>query len=127
MLDTSRIVAFVATTKPDDARDFYERRLGLTLVHDDRYALVFDANGTTLRVAKVPSFTPAPFTVLGWQVADLAEALAGLTRGGIVAERYSFLPQDDRGVCTFEDGTQVVWFKDPDGNTLSIAQAPSSS
>jgi hypothetical protein len=37
-------------------------------------------------------------------------------------ERFEGFPQDDLGVCTFPDGARVAWFKDPDGNTLSLTQ-----
>ena len=33
---------------------------------------------------------------------------------------------DEKGIVTFEGGAKVAYFKDPDGNTLSIAQAPRS-
>lgn len=122
MLGNSKLTAFVATTKPDAARMFYETKLGLKFLRDDGFALVFDANGTTLRVAKVQKFTPAPFTVLGWQVDSMDDALAGLARNDITVERYPFLEHDRRGVVTFGTGDQVAWFRDPDGNTLSVAE-----
>jgi catechol 2,3-dioxygenase-like lactoylglutathione lyase family enzyme len=122
MLGNSKLTAFVATTNPESARIFYESKLGLKFLHDDGFALVFDANGTPLRIAKVPKFSPAPFTVLGWRVDNMDEALAGMARHNIAVERYPFLDHDLRGVVTFGEGDQVAWFKDPDGNTLSIAE-----
>ena len=122
MRGDSRLTAFVATTDPDRARDFYEGKLGLKFLADDGFALLFDSNGTRLRVAKARAFTPAPFTVLGWEVSDMDAVLEDLSRNGVAMERFPFLPQDDRGVCTFPNGDQVAWFKDPDGNTLSLAQ-----
>ncbi len=122
MLGTARIVPFVATTKADQARAFYERTLGLRLLADDSFALVFDANGVTLRVAKVQSLEPAAHTVLGWQVDDVAATVAALSAKGIVFERYPGLPQDDTGVWTSPGGARIAWFKDPDGNVLSLTQ-----
>lgn len=122
MLDKGTLVAFVPTTDANRAREFYEKRLGLTFLRDDGFALLFDANGTRLRIARVGALTPHPFTALGWEVTDIEETLQGLSRAGITPERYAFLSPDAHGVCTFENGDRVAWFKDPDGNTLSIAQ-----
>lgn len=122
MLETATIVPFVATTKAEEARAFYERTLGLRLVADEPFALVFDANGVTLRVAKVQSLAPAAHTVLGWRVDDLAAAVAALAGRGVVFERYPGLPQDASGVWTSPGGARIAWFKDPDGNVLSLTQ-----
>ena len=116
------IGAFVATTKPEHARAFYRDTLGLKLVSEDPFALVFDGGGTVLRVQKVQSFTPHPFTAVGWNVPDIAAEVLALAAKGVTFERYSFFQQDDNGVWTAPDGTGVAWFKDPDGNTLSLAQ-----
>ena len=123
MLSASPLVAFVATTKPDQAREFYEEALGLRLISDDPFAIVLDANGTTLRVTKVREHTPAPFTVLGWQVADLRKAVVWLSGRGVDVERVPGLPQDALGIWNAPGGTQVAWFKDPDGNLLSMTQS----
>ena len=122
MLNDARLTAFVATAKPDSARTFYEQTLGLRLVADDPFAIVFDANGTALRVTKLREHTPLPFTVLGWQVADIHAALQDLASRGVKAERFPGLPQDDAGVWSTPDGGKVAWFKDPDGNLLSVSQ-----
>jgi hypothetical protein len=96
--------------------------LGLRLVAAEAFALVFDAHGTMLRISKVQALTPAPYTVLGWQVPDIGAAIKHLAEQGVRFEHYAGLGQDERGVCAFPDGTQVAWFKDPDGNTLSLTQ-----
>ena len=123
MLDSSRICAFIATSDSAKAKAFYGDVLRLKLVSDDQYALVFDTRGTMLRVQKVREPTVAPYTVLGWNVADIRAEMSELTGRGVHFEKYNF-PQDDAGVCTFPDGTKVAWFKDPDGHTLSLAEFP---
>jgi catechol 2,3-dioxygenase-like lactoylglutathione lyase family enzyme len=122
MLGQAALMAFVATTDADRAKAFYADVLGLKLQADEPFALVFDANGTMLRIARVQSFNPAPFTVLGWIVPEIARSIESLAAKGVPAERFSGFPQDDLGVCTFPDGTKVAWFKDPDGNLLSLTQ-----
>jgi catechol 2,3-dioxygenase-like lactoylglutathione lyase family enzyme len=116
------VVAFLATRDAARARAFYEGMLGLRVVDDTPFALVFDAKGTQLRIQKVDAFTPHPFTSLGWKVSDIGAAIGELRTRGIVFERYDFLPADSSGAWTSPDGAKVAWFKDPDGNTLSITE-----
>lgn len=122
MLGLASLVAFVATADADRARGFYEGVLGLTLREDSPFALVFDANGLVLRIQKVPSVAAAPYTALGWNVTDVRETVAGLMRRGVVFERYPGLAQDDLGIWRSPGGAQVAWFRDPDGNILSLTQ-----
>lgn len=89
---------------------------------DEAFALVFDANGTQPRIQKVKSVEPPPFTVLGWEVPDIELAVADLNGRGVIFERFDFFEQDDLGVWRADDETRVAWFKDPDGNLLSVTQ-----
>jgi catechol 2,3-dioxygenase-like lactoylglutathione lyase family enzyme len=122
MLSGEELMAFVATRDGARARAFYEKTLGLRVVSNDDYALVLDANGTTLRVQKVDELTPHPFTALGWVVADIAATVDQLRARGVTFERYAGMDQDQRGVWRSPSGARVAWFKDPDGNTLSVTQ-----
>jgi predicted enzyme related to lactoylglutathione lyase len=119
-LSDADLVAFVATTDTARARAFYEGVLGLRVVHDDPFACVVDAHGTTLRITAVPEHAAAAFTVLGWTVDDLDATIDRLVARGVAFTRYEGIEQDDRGAWTTPDGTRVAWFKDPDGNTLSV-------
>jgi catechol 2,3-dioxygenase-like lactoylglutathione lyase family enzyme len=121
MLGSTDIVAFVPTKDTDKARAFYEGVLGLRFVKDDGFAMVLDANGTLVRVAKA-QFTPAPFTILGWQVTDIENMVAGLQEKGVRFERFGFFEQDALGIWTAPGGDKVAWFQDPDGNVLSVSQ-----
>ena len=122
MLNKSKIVTFVATSKPDSAKDFYEQTLGLRLVYDDAFAIVFDANGLMLRVQKVQEHTPPNYTVLGWDVGDIQTEIKELVERGVRCERYEWLEQDELGIWTAPSGAKIAWFKDADGNTLSLTQ-----
>ena len=119
----NKMVGFVTTTAPDKAKAFYADRLGFTFIEDDGFALSFDAGGTLLRVAKAQSFTPSQATVLGWEVTDIAATVGELAARGVVFEQFNlpFLVQDALGIWTAPNGDRVAWFKDPDGNTLSIS------
>jgi catechol 2,3-dioxygenase-like lactoylglutathione lyase family enzyme len=122
MLGTHRIIAFVATGDPRRARAFYRDTLGLRLVSEDQFALVFDVRGTMLRVTTVHKVATAQYTVLGWQVPNIVATVKSLQSAGVTLERYPRIPQDDLGIWTSPSGAKVAWFKDPDGNTLSLTQ-----
>ena len=124
MLEHEKLVAFAATTDGQRSARFYGQTLGLRMESDDRFAVVFDANNVDLRLQKVEQFTPQPFTVLGWQVGDIATVVDGLSRRGVQFERYPWMSQDEQGVWTAPGGARVAWFKDPDGNLLSVTQYP---
>jgi catechol 2,3-dioxygenase-like lactoylglutathione lyase family enzyme len=116
------VVTFLTTGSPDSSLAFYRDKLGLRFLRDDGYALVFDMDGVLLRIAKAKSFTPAQGTVLGWEARDFGATMKKLVSVGITFERYPNMGQDEEGVCTFPNGDKVAWFKDPDGNVLSISQ-----
>jgi catechol 2,3-dioxygenase-like lactoylglutathione lyase family enzyme len=123
MLTTSKLMAFVATRDGVRARAFYEGTLGLKVLSDDDFALALDAGGTTLRVQKVGELSPHPFTALGWQVPDIAARIDALAARGVVFARFPGLAQDDRGVWVSPSSdARIAWFKDPDGNMLSLTQ-----
>ena len=122
MLGSTPLVAFVPITDPQKARAFYEGVLGLKFVKDDGFALVLDANGIMIRAAKMKEFAPAQFTILGCQVSDIENVVRGLAEKGVHFEVFGFLKQDDLGIWTSPTGARVAWFKDPDGNTLSVSQ-----
>jgi catechol 2,3-dioxygenase-like lactoylglutathione lyase family enzyme len=121
-LGSHDIIAFVATSDPNRAKAFYRDTLGLTLVSEDQFALVFDAHGIMLRVAFVPHVAPAKYTVLGWRVPNIVTASKNLQNAGVTFERYARMSQDERGIWKSPSGARIAWFKDPDGNTLSITQ-----
>ena len=122
MLTTANIIAFVATAHADRAVAFYRDTLGLRLVSDDGFAIVFDCHGVQLRIQKVEALQPQPFTALGWTVERIHEEVPALSKRGVVFERYPFLNQDDLGVWHAPSGAKVAWFKDPDGNLLSLTE-----
>jgi catechol 2,3-dioxygenase-like lactoylglutathione lyase family enzyme len=122
MLNSRQIVAFVPTKHVNEARTFYKDVLGLRFVSEDSFALVFDANGTMLRVSIVPDFKPQAFTILGWQVPNIQEAVSDLHAKGVTFEHFGFAEQDVQGIWSAPGGAKVAWFKDPDGNVLSLTQ-----
>ena len=122
MLGKCDIIAFVTTADGKRARKFYEGTLGLRIVEDTPFALEIDAHGTMLRVAKAREVLLAPYTLLGWKVPDIKKTVSALTAKGVKFERYEGMGQDKSGIWKSPSGAKVAWFKDPDGNTLSLTQ-----
>ena len=122
-LSDHSIIGFVATADADRAKKFYRDTLGLRLVSEEvPFALVFDAHGTMLRVSVVQKVIPAGYTVLGWQVPNIVAAVKALSESGVQFERYQGMQQDELGIWSSPGGARVAWFKDADGNTLSLSQ-----
>lgn len=116
------LCAFLVTRDAARCRAFYEGTLGFRVVSEDPMALVIDALGRAIRVQRMSDHVAKPYSVLGWNVRDLDATFAKLASVGVTFEHYGFPFQDARGVATFPTGDRVAWFKDPDGNLLSIAQ-----
>ena len=122
MLSSSKLVGFVPTKDSQKARAFYEGKLAFHFVSDDQFALVMRAGDTMIRIAKAQDFTPAPYTVLGWEVQDIDAIVRWLTQRGVVFEKYPFVQDRELGIWTTPGGDKVAWFKDADGNVLSVSQ-----
>ena len=120
MLSDRRLMAFVPVGDLSAAKSFYGGLLGLRVTEENSYAVVLDAGGTMLRLAQVDGLRPQPFTIAGWQVFDMGRSIDMLERRGVSFIRYEGMDQDAKGVWTTPGGDQIAWFKDPDGNTLSL-------
>ena len=121
-LGSADLIAFVPTKDMGKARPFYEKTLGLPMEGESPVACAFRAGGVLLRVIVVEQLTPFPFTLLGWSVEDIAETVAALPARGVAFDRFEGVEQDELGIWRSPGGARVAWFKDPDGNTLSLTQ-----
>jgi catechol 2,3-dioxygenase-like lactoylglutathione lyase family enzyme len=121
-LGSRRIMAFIGTVDTARAKAFYAGALGLRLISEDGFALIFDAGGTKLRVSAVPEVVPAGYTVLGWLVPDIKQTVLELVQRSVVFQQFDGMVQDDLGIWMAPGGARVAWFRDPDGNTLSVTQ-----
>jgi catechol 2,3-dioxygenase-like lactoylglutathione lyase family enzyme len=120
MLRDARLVSMVPTSNRERAQRFYEETLGLTLLSADDFALVFQVSCATLRVVSVQAVEPAAFTTVGWHVTNVETVLAELISRGVEPVRFEGMTQDDVGIWTAPNGDRVAWFRDPDGNLLSV-------
>ena len=124
-LSKYKIIAFANIYDVNKAKEFYGGKLGLRLIDEEPpFALVYDANGTMVRLGMSKEPIETRGTVLGWEVPDAEAAVRELLAVGIIFERYGFMKQDDLGIWTTPTGAKVAWFKDPDGNILSISEHP---
>jgi len=122
-MELGKPILFAATADAPRSRKFYTEVLGLDFVADEQFALVFNMGEMMLRIQKVEIHSPPPYTVLGWQTNDIATTIDALTERGVAFERYDFMEQDERGIWRPPgEGAHIAWFKDPDGNTLSLTQ-----
>lgn len=123
MLINETLKTFVPTVKPEEAKAFYGDTLGLTFLGEDPYGTEFDSGGTLLRVITVRKLIPHEFTVLGWNVKDIEATIDMLVARGVAFQKYDFI-KNERGIWTSPNNSKVAWFKDPDGNVLSVSQMP---
>src|SRR5215831_8454877 len=122
MLASGKMIGFVITKDYDKARAFYEGKLGGKFESHDQFALAVRIGGHQMRIVKLAKFTPLESTVLGWEVQDIEAAAAWLRGRGVEFEKYPFIQDRERGIWTAPGGSKVAWFKDPDGNVLSISE-----
>lgn len=122
ILSKSKIIAFVPSTNLSNSKLFFKDKLGLSLESFDAIALEFKIDQAILRVTKVTELTPACYTIFGWEVNNIESTANELIKQGIKFEKFDSFSQSELGICTFPGGSKVAWFKDPDGNTLSITQ-----
>ena len=124
MLSEPKITAFLPTIKPEQSKQFYMNTLGLKLVSEDNYALEFEGKGSILRITIVDEFKPQPFAILGFKIKEIVTEVKSLTKKNVKFEKYTSLNQDDLGIWTSPSKARIAWFKDPDGNLLSLTQYP---
>lgn len=124
MLVEPTITAFLPTAEPQQSKQFYMNILGLKLQSEDDFALEFEGGGVRLRITIVEKFEPQPFTVLGFRIKNIGAQVKTLTEKGVKFEQYSSLDQNHLGIWTSPSKAQIAWFKDPDGNLLSLTEYP---
>lgn len=124
ILESATPAIVICTRDRARATEFYRETLGLALAYEDTFAAVFHTGGVTLRVSFVANFTPHEHTMLGFKVADVKATVRALREKGVSFNIYAGFTQDELGILTLPGGSaHVAWFKDPDGNVLSVTNA----
>lgn len=122
MTQLKKPILLSATTKPIETRTFYEDKLGFLFISEDNFAIVFKIDDLDLRVQKVQTVVQVPYTSLGWAVENIEKVVDDLSFKGIVFELFDQLEQTESGIWKSPGGAKIAWFKDPDGNILSITE-----
>lgn len=124
ILESAKPAIVICTRDRARATAFYRETLGLVLAHEDKFASVFNTGGVTLRVSFVADFTPHEHTILGFSVTDVKATVKALREKGVAFNIYPGFSQDEFGILSLPGGVaHVAWFKDPDGNVLSVTNA----
>jgi catechol 2,3-dioxygenase-like lactoylglutathione lyase family enzyme len=119
------VMAILGTADMDRALAFYAETLGLSVISSDAFGTSLEGGGTELRLTRVPTVVPAPYSQLAWRVTDLNAVAQSLADVGVALVRFDHLEQDDVGAWTSPTGVRVAWFHDPDRNLLSLVEDPS--
>lgn len=123
IMDQAKAMTFVCTRDRAKAVPFYRDILGFRLTGEDRFAAVFDLNGVMMRLSAVPDWVAHEHTILGFEVDSIEDAVKALAAKGVAFNRYDGFGQDDLGIWTSPDkSARVAWFRDTDGNVLSLTQ-----
>ena len=123
-LELAKPVIVICTRDRARAAEFYRETLGLAFAYEDNFATVFNVGGITLRVSAVSDFTPHEHTIIGFNVPDVEVTVRALRQDGVTFNIYQGFAQDELGIWSVPGGAvRVAWFKDPDGNVLSVTNA----
>lgn len=133
MLSDAPVVAMLPCVDLEGAREFYLGTLGLREVEmpgvgeEEAEGMLFlqCGQGTYLGVYQRETPTRADHTAVGWMVQDLDAVVDGLLERGVTMETYDMpgVAFDERGIATMGN-FRGVWFKDPEGNILSVNEMP---
>jgi catechol 2,3-dioxygenase-like lactoylglutathione lyase family enzyme len=124
ILEAAKPAIVICTRDRARATAFYRDTLGLSLAFEDAFASVFNTGGVTLRISVVADFTPHEHTILGFHVPDVPATVQALREKGLTFNIYSAFRQDHLAIWIAPGGAvRVAWFRDPDGNVLSITNA----
>lgn len=110
------------------ARDWYADKLGWEPSREPPGTLVYEVVGSDFTVFETPNAGTAKNTVMTWNVPDVADEVARLRERGVVFEDYDFGEyRTVDGVMTDPDGGKAAWFKDSEGNIISLTSSPRDS
>jgi catechol 2,3-dioxygenase-like lactoylglutathione lyase family enzyme len=123
MLSDSRVMAVLPVVDMERAREFYEEKLGLQAVETPEGVMYECGQGSGLVLYRRDTPTKADHTAAGWEVDNVEELAQALGAKGVVFEQYDMpgLKTDEQGIVAME-GAKGAWFKDTEGNILSVFQ-----
>jgi len=122
MLESATAVPTIAVSDIDRARKFYEETLGLKVIDERSDGVRYAAGNTWLLVYPSQFAGTAKSTYMSFEVDDVEKTVKELRDRGVTFEEYDFpgLKTVD-GIAEIQ-GARGAWFKDLDGNILSIGE-----
>lgn len=120
MLSQSTIIAVIAVQDIVTAREFYEDILGLELIDESPEGILYKSGDGRLLLYESPNGGQNPATSAAWVVDDVEACVDELKDKGISFEHYDDMPVEWQGDLAVSGDMKSAWFKDPDGNILSV-------
>ena len=123
MLGKADATPMIAVKDLDRARSFYEGTLGLSEVDDFGEGFMLKSGDTTLSIYRSQFAGTNKATALTFTVDDLDSEVGELKGKGVAFEHYDLPGLERQGDCYVAEGMKTAWFKDPDGNILSLIES----
>ena len=122
MLGQKNAVATVAVKDLEVARKFYESKLGLKIAGPSGpEVLIFESGSSRILVYKSQFAGTNQATAVTWSVGEEVDAIVrDLEAKGVAFEKYDFPGVLHEGAVHVFGRMRNAWFKDPDGNILSV-------
>jgi catechol 2,3-dioxygenase-like lactoylglutathione lyase family enzyme len=123
MLGGKDAAAVLAVSDLQRARDFYENTLGLEVIQETPGAIFYRSGNSAVLVYPSEFAGTNKATGAAWAVGDEFDSIIETLKGkGVTFEHYDDLPDTTRDGDVHQMGDfKAAWFKDPDGNILSLA------
>ena len=120
MLSDATVYATIAVRDVQQSKDFYEQKLGLRQVDENPGGVMYESGSGRLFVYQSDTAGSGKATCAAWQVDDVEQVASDLQLTGISFDNYDIPGADVDGYIYTMGSQKAVWFKDPDGNILSI-------
>jgi catechol 2,3-dioxygenase-like lactoylglutathione lyase family enzyme len=124
VLENTPLSAALPASDLERAKRWYSEKLGLEPVEEDEYGGAhYETGGTHFLVFLTPFAGTNQATAAGFTVENFDEVIGELRGNGVTFEEVDFgeLGKTVDGVITAPDGSKAAWFKDSEGNILSVS------
>jgi catechol 2,3-dioxygenase-like lactoylglutathione lyase family enzyme len=123
MLGKADATPMIPVTDLDRARKFYEDKLGLKSKDEWGEGVTLKSGDTLINVYRSEFAGTNKATTLTFGVDDIDKEVGELKDKGVFFEKYDLPGLKRQGdLHVGEGGFKTAWFKDPDGNILSLIE-----
>ena len=110
----------------DGTRRFYEDVLGVQVITEDPGGILYRSGDSTFSLYPTEYAGTAQHTLGAFMVNDVEAAVADLRGKGVTFEEYDMPGLKTVNGIAELGGFKGAWFKDPEGNILSVVQTPAA-